>query len=134
MNDISKRLLIVDDEPYIRQSLCDFFEDRSWITAQAVSGEDAISVLDSQQAAAAIVDIRMGGMDGNTFIRQSYQRHPNLTFVICTGSPEYEIPADLKALPCVCTKLFRKPIANFEELEQTILTSTKQFGLEWGDE
>lgn len=121
MTSNEKKILIVDDEPNIRQSFLDFFEDRDWQVFSTDSGEAALEVLETQPCNAAVVDIRMGGMDGETFIRKAYEKCPEMFFVMCTGSPEYKAPEDLKKSPCVCDQIFGKPVINMGELEQKIL-------------
>jgi FixJ family two-component response regulator len=67
------------------------------------------------------VDIRMGGMSGDDFIREANRKKPGMAFVICTGSPEYHIPDDLVDLPCVSETVFRKPVTDFLALEEALL-------------
>lgn len=116
-----KTILILDDEPIVRESLSDFFEDRYWRPVQAESAEEALEMLDFESPVAAVVDIRLGGMDGDAFIRAASQRKISMVFVVCTGSPEYTIPADLLALPCVSKQLFRKPLIAMLDLEENLL-------------
>ena len=49
-------------------------------------------------------------------------KHQNFAmfFVVCTGSPEYEISEDLIRLPCVADRVFGKPVIDLNELEDTI--------------
>ena len=120
MDEPVRKVLFVDDEINIRQSFADYFEDNLWETLQAENGEQALEILKTESPHGAVVDIRMGGMDGNTFIRNAYDKNPNLNFIICTGSPEYDVPQDLKDLPRISNTLFRKPVADMAELEQTL--------------
>ncbi len=96
-----KSILILDDEQAVRQSFVDYFEDKLWLPVQAESGELALELLKEQSVAAAIVDMRLPGMDGNSFIREACRRGHSMAFVICTGSPEYHVPDDMLARPCV---------------------------------
>ncbi len=121
MNEPIKTVLIVDDETFIRQSFSDYFEDHLWQTLQAESGEQAMEILEKESPEGAVVDIRLGGMDGDDFIRKAYKKKPKMAFVICTGSPEYDVPADLLKLPCVSNHLFRKPVTDMTELEMELL-------------
>ncbi|WP_022663871.1 response regulator [Desulfospira joergensenii] len=120
MDEPVKTVLLVDDEINIRQSFADYFEDNLWETLQAENGEQALEILKTASPQGAIVDIRMGGMDGNAFIREAYEKNPDLNFIICTGSPEYDVPPDLKGLPRVSEILFRKPVADMAALEKTL--------------
>jgi DNA-binding NtrC family response regulator len=117
----TKTILIVDDEEFIRQSFADYFEDVGWQIIQAESGEHALQVLKNESPDCAIVDIRMGGMDGNKFIRSAHELNKNIVFLICTGSPEYCVPTDLQKFPRVSNNLFKKPITDIRELENELL-------------
>ncbi len=121
MSESVKTVLFVDDEVFIRQSFADYFEDNNWNTLQAESGEKALELLKNESPDGAVVDIRMGGMDGDIFIRKALEIKLDIVFIICTGSPEYHIPEDLMAQPFVSDSLFRKPVTNMEELKQELL-------------
>ncbi len=121
MTESMKTILIVDDEAFIRQSFADYFEDHLWRPLQAESGERALELLEEESPEGVIVDIRMGGMDGNSFIREAYEKKPKIAFVICTGSPEYDVPADLLGWTRVSNHLFRKPVSDMGELEKDLL-------------
>ena len=121
MSTEMRSVLVVDDEPFIRQSFVDFFEDRLWQALPAESGEEALEAVRRESPQCAIVDIRLGGMDGDAFIREAVKMNPKMAFVICTGSPEYGVPADLLALPSVCNHIYLKPVTNIAELEQGLL-------------
>jgi len=121
MEDMNRTILIVDDEASVRQSFYDYFEDRLWRPLEAKSGEQALKILEKELPHGVIVDIRMGGMDGNTFIREAVLKKPKTAFVICTGSPEYDIPADLVKLPGVSNHIFKKPVTDMIKLEEDLL-------------
>lgn len=126
MSDTDRKVLMVDDEPFIRQSFVDYFEDNMWQTLEAESGEQALEILKNETVPCAIVDIRMRGMDGNAFIRAANAIAPRMSFVICTGSPEYLIPEDILSMPNVSKQLFRKPVADLAELEAELLRIAKK--------
>ena len=121
MEETNKTILIVDDEAAVRQSFYDYFEDRLWRPRQAESGEQALEILERESPRGVIVDIRMGGMDGNAFIREAIIKRPKAAFVICTGSPEYDIPADLLTFPGVSEQIFKKPVTDMARLEEDLL-------------
>ena len=116
-----RTILIVDDEGSIRQSFVDYFEDRLWRPLQAESGEQALELLEEEPPDGVVVDIRLKGMDGDDFIREAYRKKPKTAFVICTGSPEYDVPADLLKLSGVSGHIFRKPVTDMAELEKTLI-------------
>ncbi len=121
-----KRILILDDEVAVRESFADFFEDHLWDVVQAGSGEEALEILEHETVQAAIVDVRLPGMDGNEFIRTMCQRTDSIAFVICTGSPEYLVPEDLLSKRCVSDVLMKKPISSFDEPQRLIEETLRQ--------
>jgi len=121
MTESMHTILIVDDEIFIRQSFCDYFEDQLWRTILAESGEQALEILEQESPDAAVVDIRMGGMDGDAFILKAHKIKPEMAFVICTGSPEYYIPDALREVSTVSRQLFKKPLTDLSRLEEELL-------------
>ena len=119
-------ILILDDEYVVRQSFVDYFEDNLWRVVQAETAEQALDLLETEQPEVAIVDIRLPGIDGDEFIREAISRQKQLAFVICSGSPSYGVPSDLQQQMKVSEHFFRKPVTNFEELEQDVLRIMKK--------
>jgi two-component system, cell cycle response regulator len=57
-------VLIVDDDPAIRKSMCDFIEFSGYKALQAGSGLDALEILKVNHVDIVITDILMPGMNG----------------------------------------------------------------------
>jgi DNA-binding NtrC family response regulator len=122
-----KTLLILDDEKVLREALAAYFEDRSWQPLLAANAEEALQILKVEAPAAALVDVRLTDMGGNDFIRKARQLQPDLAFVICTGSHEYEIPSDILEYPQVSQSIFRKPVYNLPDLEDELTQMILRF-------
>ena len=58
------RILIVDDEPGIRDSLSGVLEDEGFLTNTAASGEECLDLLDGSEFDAVLLDVWLPGMDG----------------------------------------------------------------------
>ncbi|HEX8983950.1 MAG TPA: sigma-54 dependent transcriptional regulator, partial [Bryobacteraceae bacterium] len=58
------RILVVDDEPAIRQSLCGALEDEGYQAASAGSGESCLEELARQTYDLVLLDVWLPGMDG----------------------------------------------------------------------
>ncbi len=116
-----KTILILDDEQIVRDSFSDYFEDRLWRPIQAKSAEQALELLESESPAAVVVDVRLSGIDGDAFIRAARVKKPEMAFVICTGSPTYNVPDDFLELTQVSNCLFRKPVIVMADMEEDIL-------------
>jgi DNA-binding response OmpR family regulator len=63
-------ILIVDDDPHIRELVGVFLRNEGFIVAEAADGLDALAALDSLKADLAIVDVMMPNMDGWELCRQ----------------------------------------------------------------
>ena len=60
------RVLLVDDHPLVRDSLCRVLENAGEfeVVGQASGGEEAVSLAESLRPDAVIMDLIMPGMDG----------------------------------------------------------------------
>ena len=79
------RILIVDDEDVVRESLHQWFDSEGYQTRAAASGKDALTTLGEQQFDLALLDIKMPGMDGMELQQKLSEADPDLTVVIMTG-------------------------------------------------
>jgi DNA-binding NtrC family response regulator len=110
------RLIIVDDEVSVQQSLRNFFEDEGFEVMAARSAENALELLAQAPANLAVVDMRLPGMDGQTFIPQALRVCPGMGFLIYTGSMDYILPGFLGLLGVKDEHVFRKPLFNLDIL------------------
>ena len=79
------RILIVDDEDVVRESLHQWFDSEGYETSAAASGKDALTTVGKQQFDLALLDIKMPGMDGMELQEKLSEADPELTVVIMTG-------------------------------------------------
>ncbi len=104
------RILIVDDETFISDSLAQFLQDYDFMVDAAPSAEDALERLATGKYHAAIVDIRLPKMDGDTFIIKAHEKDPDMRFVIHTGSVEYRLTPEIKKIGVSADCVFLKPL------------------------
>jgi len=84
------RILIVDDEEAILETMTFTFED-DYDVLTAPSAPEALSVLDSNAPIAVVItDQRMPEMTGVEFLARVCERHPNTTRIILTGYTDHE--------------------------------------------
>ena len=102
-------ILIVDDEPYVREMLSEALTRDGHRTATAVNGLQALQVLDEQGPFDVVLtDYRMPIMDGRELTRAILARREALPVVMVSGDPDVllfrevftalEKPIDLDAL------------------------------------
>lgn len=86
-NTFTDTILLVDDDPYVLESLSELFADDYGVLA-AASGEDALAAVGNGQAVAAVVmDIRMADMDGLETARRMREIVADLPIIFHTGYP-----------------------------------------------
>jgi CheY-like chemotaxis protein/anti-sigma regulatory factor (Ser/Thr protein kinase) len=78
-------VLVVDDEPAIRQLLVDFFSSRGYRTRQAANGVEALAGIADEVPDAVISDIRMPVMDGIELFRIIKEQYPSVKDILMTG-------------------------------------------------
>lgn len=115
------RVLIVDDEPMIRENLMAYLEDEGMDVEAAASAEAALdAIAGGERYAVCIMDMRLPGMDGNAAIRALHRLDPDLRFLIHTGSSDYSLPADLRELGLDARQVFHKPLNDMGPLAAAV--------------
>jgi len=84
------RVLLVDDETDFLESLGQRLKLRGLPTLTAVSGPEALEVLDRQPVDVVVLDVRMPGMDGIETLRRIKESHPRVEVVMLTGHADLE--------------------------------------------
>ena len=79
------RILIVDDEPSVRDSLSRWFRDDGYEVGMAEGANDALTRLAERRWDLALLDIRMRGTDGIELQRRMKEIDPDLIVIIMTG-------------------------------------------------
>ncbi len=79
------RVLVVDDEQIVRESLKDWLEDVGFDVESAASGEEALERLDQDPFDLLLVDIKMPGMDGVEVLRRAREAHADLMVIMITA-------------------------------------------------
>jgi CheY-like chemotaxis protein len=115
-------VLLVDDEPAIREVLSRFVEMAGLRAIAVAAPQGALALLESErQIALVLSDVRMPtAQDGIEFIRTARRRWPNLPLAAVTG-----YPADLDGLlgtPEWPILLLTKPVRRSQILEVLRLT------------
>jgi two-component system response regulator YesN len=88
------QLLIVDDEPYVANSLADVFsqiEEPEYETHAAYSAVDALEILESRKVDIVLSDVKMPEMDGLELSNHIQRRWPQVKVVFLSGYDDFHI-------------------------------------------
>jgi putative nucleotidyltransferase with HDIG domain len=90
---MKKRVLFVDDEAPLRQSLrrMSYFMRDEWEMEFAESGREALELLAHEAFDVVISDMRMPGMDGAQLLHEVRQHYPQMVRLILSGHSDYEM-------------------------------------------
>ncbi|MBI9086273.1 MAG: FAD-dependent oxidoreductase [Desulfobacterales bacterium] len=79
------RILVVDDEPIVRDSLKEWLEDEGFFVATAESGQAALALLAETPFHLMLTDIKMPGMDGVDLLKAAHETFPDLAVLMMTA-------------------------------------------------
>jgi len=79
------RVLLVDDEEDYVHAMAERMEMRDLQSQVALSGEEALRVLEEDPPNVIVLDLRMPGMQGMEVLEKVRKDHPNIQVIILTG-------------------------------------------------
>ena len=79
------RVLVVEDEPYIREVLCRWLAADEYECTSAPDGEAALEALEAGYVELVLTDIMMPGMSGMTLLEEVKKRFPDVAVVMATA-------------------------------------------------
>jgi DNA-binding NtrC family response regulator len=125
------RVLLVDDEEDYVKAMAERMDMRDLQSQVALSGEEALEVLEKDPPDVIVLDLRMPGMQGMEVLERVRKEHPHIQVIILTGHGgekeetearrlgafEYlQKPADTKELVNTIQGAWRKSIQVAKEL------------------
>lgn len=87
---VARTILVVDDDPDIRQLLLDRLEAQGYRVRPAADSREALEVLGGEPLCGAILDIGVGPMDGLDLLHHIRVRYPDLPVLMITASGSQE--------------------------------------------
>jgi len=79
------KVLVVDDEAIIRQSLHDWLNDAGYEVFTAENGPQAVEIIEREGLRIVIADLVMPGMDGIELMKRAKEISPDIEVIIITA-------------------------------------------------
>jgi DNA-binding NtrC family response regulator len=79
------KVLLVDDEQELVQTLSERLMMRDMGTTVAYDGESALAMVKEEEPEVMVLDLRMPGIDGIEVLRQVKSTNPDIEVIILTG-------------------------------------------------
>lgn len=102
-----RRVLIVDDDREIRESLSYYFDSLGWLAKSARSGDEALGLVREDLPDVVITDIRMPGMSGQDLLERLKAITASLPVVMITAHGD--VPAAIQAMKQGAADFIEKP-------------------------
>lgn len=119
---MKKRILIIDDDPFVGQALKKVLHEAGYLAAVCEDGEEGVTKLESGHFDLLVLDLNLPGLSGFDILDRTRVRHSALRVVVLTafadqcepGSMEgadavFEKPPDVRALLTRIDKLLSEP-------------------------
>lgn len=116
------KLLIVDDETVLCQSLKIEFEDDGFQVGIADSGEAAMACLADLDPAVVLLDLRLPGMNGIEVLKRIHVHDPDMAVIIMTAFGDTR--TTVEAVKCGAFHFINKPF-ELEELKKRVAQAIK---------
>jgi two-component system response regulator PilR (NtrC family) len=89
-----KKILVVDDEEDVRETLATVLENLNYQALLAADGEEALSVVKNQRVDVILSDLYMPGMNGIELLKRVKTEKKNIIFLMITAHPTIETAVD----------------------------------------
>lgn len=118
------KVLIVDDDEGLCNSLKFLFEDHDCEVRTANNGEDGLKIFESFDPDIILVDLHMPGIGGHTVISSVARNSPDTPIIVVSGTGV--IKDAVRAMNLGAWEFVQKPILQFEELELSVLKALER--------
>ena len=118
-----RRILVVDDEVFVRELLTDFFGKLKFTVVTASDGHAGIAAFEKEPFNVVLVDLKMPGMSGTETLREIRRIRASTPVIIMTGYPT--IDSSIEALRLGAYDYIIKPF-KLQELRELIERAIKE--------
>jgi DNA-binding NtrC family response regulator len=117
MADISRNVLVVDDDQDMRTLLRDVLEDRGYKVTLAPNGQEALKSLREGEYPVVLTDLRMKGIQGIELLAEIKRSFPDTNVILMTAFGSVETA--LEAMKHGASDYLMKPVKNDDLLRVT---------------
>jgi two-component system response regulator PilR (NtrC family) len=89
-----KRVLVVDDEQDVRETLGTVLEKLDYQAMTAADGDEALDIVQTQKVDVILSDLYMPGMNGIELLKRIKSQRKNIVFLMITAHPTIETAVD----------------------------------------
>lgn len=116
-----KKLLIVDDEPDVREFAARFFRKRKIEVITASNGTEALELFEKEKPGLILLDIKMEGLDGIDVLARIREKDKRVSVLMVTGKKPEEAESGKRCEELGVSGYVHKPL-ELGELEGVVLS------------
>jgi CheY-like chemotaxis protein len=83
---MKKTILLADDDPEMREEICDILKDEGYTVLTAANGKEAIDALKKHNVNLLLLDLKMPVMNGYEVLRALEKEHIRVKTIVLTAS------------------------------------------------
>ncbi len=122
------RLLVIDDEAMVRDSMVAYLEDSGYQVDAVDSGQAGLLILEQQHIDLVLCDLRMPNLDGLEVLQQVKERTDNIPVIVVSGAGVMDDV--VQALRLGASDYLVKPILDMAMLEHSVQRNLALVALE----
>jgi DNA-binding NtrC family response regulator len=126
MSNKKEKILVVDDEKIVRESLFHWFQEEGYQVETAEDGETALRIFDKNKFDLLLVDMKMPGMSGLELLAKVKEIDKDTIVILITAFAS--VPTAIKALKDGAYDYVTKPV-DPDELEHLVKKALEQKSL-----
>lgn len=104
------RILIVDDEPLLADTLAIIFRRAGYNAIAVYSGEEALTVMAEQKPSVVITDVIMPGLDGISLATKIRNSYPNCRVLLFSGNADTQSLLETAQQEGLSFEVLAKPV------------------------
>ncbi len=120
----TEKILIIDDEPMIRELFSIYLEEKGYNVVSADNGRTGLEMIESENPALVLTDLNMPHTDGYDVMKQAHEKDEDLPIVVISGAGTLD--AAVKALRQGAWDYLIKPLQDMSILQHTIEKSLEK--------
>ncbi len=107
MDDMTTKVLLLDDDPNLRRVLGDILNVKGFESIPVDTGESALAILEKQDIDVVLIDIKLDGISGLDVLRSIKRRFPAIECIMLAGHASQTTAID--AVNLGAYSFFQKP-------------------------
>lgn len=102
-------LLLVEDEPDLREALGEYFEACGFILQTAATAAEAMKLAQGNEPQLVVSDLSLPDLRGDRFLVDFHAKHPASKLFVHSGDSSYRPTPELAACGVTDAEVFYKP-------------------------